>query len=85
MSREALSTNPVEIESALFGINSTNLVDPKPNTIAHLKSLPKKEFFDRLPMLMPKDLYCHKDHYVHNLKYIITNITFLLLCKYTMF
>jgi hypothetical protein len=61
MAREALSTNPIEIESALFGINSTNLVDPKPNTIAHLKSLPKKDFFDRLPMIMPKNLVVEKN------------------------
>ena len=56
ISREALSTNSIDIESALFGINSTNLVEPKPNTIAHLKKLPEKEFFTRLPMIMPDNL-----------------------------
>ena len=56
ISRETLSTNPIEIESALFGINSTNLVEPKPNTIAHLKTLPRKDFFERPQMIMPKNL-----------------------------
>lgn len=56
MSREALSTNPIEIESALFGINSTNLVEPKPDTIAHLKTLPRKDFFKRTSMIMPDKL-----------------------------
>lgn len=56
MSREALSANPIEIESALFGINSTNLVEPKPNTIARLKSLPRKDFFNRTSMIMPDKL-----------------------------
>tara|TARA_Y100001935_G_scaffold240453_1_gene228974 strand:+ start:129 stop:485 length:357 start_codon:yes stop_codon:yes gene_type:complete len=56
ISRDALSTNPIDIESALFGINSTNLETPKPNTIAHLKKLPEKDFFVRLPMIMPHNL-----------------------------
>tara|TARA_B100001769_G_scaffold275297_1_gene276940 strand:+ start:2929 stop:3285 length:357 start_codon:yes stop_codon:yes gene_type:complete len=56
ISRDALSTNPIDIESALLGINSTNLVEPKPNTIAHLKKLPEKEFFNRLPLIMPNNL-----------------------------
>ena len=56
MSREALSSNPIEIESALFGINSTNLVDPKPDTIAHLKTIPRKDFFNRTSMIMPDKL-----------------------------
>ena len=56
ISRDALSSNPVEIESALFGINSTNLVDPKPNTIAQLKYMPRKDFFERTQMIMPKKL-----------------------------
>ena len=56
MSRDTLSTNPIDIESALFGINSTNLVEPKPNTIAHLKKIPEKEFFNRLPLIMPDKL-----------------------------
>lgn len=56
ISRDALSSNPIDIESALFGINSTNLVEPKPKTMAHLKKLPEKDFFDRIPVIMPKNL-----------------------------
>jgi len=56
MPAATFSKNPVEIESSLFGINSTNLETPKPNTIAHLKKLPQKDFFDRLPMIMPHNL-----------------------------
>ena len=37
MPREAFSKNSVEIESSLFGINSTNLVNPQQPVIPHLK------------------------------------------------
>ena len=53
MPRDTLSSNPIEIESALFGINSTNLVTPQPPTVPKLKTIPMKEFFQRVPMIMP--------------------------------
>tara|TARA_B100000683_G_C12401422_1_gene519894 strand:+ start:324 stop:686 length:363 start_codon:yes stop_codon:yes gene_type:complete len=51
-----LSRNPVEIESALFGINSTNLVNPQPPVKPQLKTIPTQSFFQRTPMIMPKPL-----------------------------
>ena len=56
MPRDTLSNNPVEIESALFGINSTNLVEPQPPVKAQLKTIPVKQFFQRTPLIMPKPL-----------------------------
>ena len=44
MWRDALSGNPIEIESSLFGINSTNLVDPAPAVIPQLKTLRETKF-----------------------------------------
>jgi len=49
-----LSNNPVEIESALFGINSTNLVDPQPQVQPQLKNVPMVSFFDTTPVIMPE-------------------------------
>ena len=51
-----LSNNPVEIESTLFGINSTNLVTPQPPVKPQLKTVPTKSFFQRIPLIMPKPL-----------------------------
>lgn len=56
MPRDTLSNNPVEIESALFGINSTNLVKPQPPAKPQLKKIPMKQFFQRTPMIMPNPL-----------------------------
>ena len=39
MPRDTLSCNPVEIESALFGINSTNLVSPQEPVNPQLKNI----------------------------------------------
>lgn len=60
MSREHFSSNSVDIESALFGINSTNLVDPQGPVVPHLKNLPEVKFFDRLAMFMPDPLVVDK-------------------------
>ena len=56
MPRDTLSKNPIEIESALFGINSTNLVQPQPPIKPQLKTIPTKQFFERTPLIMPKPL-----------------------------
>ena len=56
MPRDTLSRNPVEIESALFGINSTNLVNPQQPVKPQLKTIPMKQFFQRTPLIMPKPL-----------------------------
>jgi hypothetical protein len=60
MSREHFSSNSVDIESALFGINSTNLVEPQAHVVPHLKNLPEVKFFDRLAMFMPDPLVVDK-------------------------
>jgi hypothetical protein len=56
MPRNTLSTNPIDIESLLFGINSTNLVTPQKPIKPQLKKIPTSVFFDRLPVHMPKPL-----------------------------
>ena len=60
ISRDTLSSNPIEIESALFGINSTNLVNPQPPVVPDLKTIQTKDFFDRMPLIMPKSLVVEK-------------------------
>ena len=61
MSRESFSKNSVDIESALFGINSTNLVDPQAPVVPELKTLPECSFFDRVPLIMPTPLVVEKN------------------------
>ena len=51
-----LSNNAVEIESFLFGINSTNLVKPAPPLVAKLKYLDSVNIFKKEPTLMPEPL-----------------------------
>ena len=47
LSRDALSNNPVDIESTLRGIGSSNLVKPCETPTPSLRTLPIKPFFDR--------------------------------------
>lgn len=61
MPRHTLSRNPIDIESSLFGINSTNLVNPQKPVVPDLKRIPSSLFFDRLPVHMPKPLVVEKD------------------------
>ena len=57
MSNAALSNNPVDIESGLFGIGSTNLVTPMEPVRPSLKNLEFKDFFDRpAKVVMPYPL-----------------------------
>ena len=56
MPRDALSRNPIEIESMLFGINSTNLVNPQRKPTPKLLNLPEIKFFDRPTLIMPSPL-----------------------------
>jgi hypothetical protein len=56
MPRQTFSKNPIEIESMLFGINSTNLVNPRKPIKPELKRIPTSVFFERLPVHMPKPL-----------------------------
>ena len=61
MPREAFSRNSVEIESALFGINSTNLVTPETPVNPELTRLPEISYFYRLPMYMPENMVVQTD------------------------
>ena len=59
--RETLSKNPVDTESQLFGIGSTNLVvektpvKPLPNTLDYVS------YFDRVPMVLPEPMVVYKN------------------------
>ena len=46
-SQSALSNNFIDIESSLFGINSTNLVNPQPPVNPNLNTIPLKPYFYR--------------------------------------
>lgn len=61
MPRSAFSNNSVDIESALKGINSTNLVKPQAPTVPELIQLPNVAFFDRMPCILPKPLDIEKN------------------------
>ena len=48
-----LSHNPADIESFLFGINSTNLVKPADTLKPELKCLNTANLFESIPIIMP--------------------------------
>lgn len=48
-----LSHNPADIESFLWGINSTNLVNPAPALTPELKYLNTANIFESKPVIMP--------------------------------
>tara|TARA_R110002074_G_scaffold13011_2_gene47111 strand:- start:41 stop:397 length:357 start_codon:yes stop_codon:yes gene_type:complete len=56
MNSNVFSNNPIEIESALFGINANNLVDPQKPVNPEFKSIQFKPFFETLPLIMPNPL-----------------------------
>ena len=55
-----LSGNAPDIESALLGIGSANLVTPKPQVKPDLKFINNIKFFNRLETVMPKPLVVEK-------------------------
>ena len=55
-----LSKNASDIESALFGIGSTNLVESKKPVVAKLNHLPSKKFFNRPDLFIPEPLVVEK-------------------------
>ena len=59
--RQMLSNNPIDIESALFGINSTNLEKPQKPVKPELKTLPNVTFFERSNIVMPQPFVHHKN------------------------
>lgn len=50
------SNNGIDIESQLYGIGSSNLVNEKPTVNPQLKQIKTIDFFDRQKLLMPKPL-----------------------------
>ena len=56
MSYSVFSRNGVEIESALRGINSRNLVNPQSPTNPQLKTLSFQPCFSRMQTIMPDPL-----------------------------
>ena len=56
-----LSNNAADIESFLFGINSTNLVKPAPPLVAEFKKLDSANIFQKEPTLMPEPLVIEKN------------------------
>jgi hypothetical protein len=50
---DTLSNNAVDIETFLFGINSTNLVNPAPPLTPELKCLQQVNAFKSTPIIMP--------------------------------
>jgi hypothetical protein len=61
MPREVFSTNSIEIESSLFGINSTNLVNPQMPIKPKLNILPSISYFDRTITYIPEPLVVEKN------------------------
>ena len=55
-----LSQNTADIESALLGIGSTNLVESKQPVIAKVNNLPSQKFFNRLQTFVPEPLVIQK-------------------------
>ena len=51
-----MSNNAPDIESFLFGINSTNLVNPAPCLIPDLVYLPNANIYEKGPTYIPKPL-----------------------------
>lgn len=56
-----LSYNAPDIESFLFGINSTNLVNPAPVFVPDLKRLDSVNVFQKGSVLIPEPLVIQKD------------------------
>lgn len=60
MSRTAFAKNSIDIENALFGIGSTNLVNPQAPVYPQLQELPTIKFFERNKVIMPEPLVVKK-------------------------
>jgi hypothetical protein len=56
-----LSHNTADIESFLFGINTTNLVNPAPKLVAELKSLESVNIFKKEATFIPEPLIIEKN------------------------
>lgn len=56
-----MSYNAPDIESFLFGINSTNLVNPAPCLTPELKQLKSANVFEKGPVYIPEPLVVEKN------------------------
>lgn len=56
-----LSHNPIQIESFLFGINATNLVNPEPCLVPELKKLDTFNIYNNKPTIMPLPLVIERN------------------------
>jgi hypothetical protein len=68
MGNPVLAKNPEDIESALFGIGSTNLVKPKPEVKPELKNLPTLSMIDRIPLILPEVLVVERNQRQYPMK-----------------
>lgn len=51
-----LSNNPIDIESCLRGINSTNLVSDSFKCSPQLKRMDNCKFYERVPLILPNQI-----------------------------
>jgi len=65
--RSQMCHNYLDIESQLFGIGATNLVNPKPIQIPDLRPLQSLNVIDRLPVYLPEPLVVQKDQRPYHL------------------
>ena len=63
-----LAKNPEDIESFLFGIGSTNLVNPKPELRPELNKLPSLDIIDRIPLILPEVLIVERNQRQYPMK-----------------
>jgi hypothetical protein len=56
-----LSQNGPDIESFLFGINSTNLVNPAPVFVPKINQLQQAHIFDKEPVFIPEPLVIERN------------------------
>jgi hypothetical protein len=61
MGRDSFAHNSIDIESALYGINSTNLVCPQAPVKPEFKTLNNYSYFNRIPLIMPAPLVIEKN------------------------
>ena len=52
-----LANNYTDIESSLFGIGSTNLVQPLPNVVPDIQDYRSLNIIDKTPMVVPTPLF----------------------------
>ena len=56
-----LSHNAADIESFLFGVNSTNLVNPAPIFVPELSKIDSVNIFEKTPVFIPEPLVVEKN------------------------